>query len=54
MHFTEKNALEKRSDFVKILNSNKLLRFPGAYNPLCANFTPQRKEDNLAEIMKLK
>jgi methylisocitrate lyase len=36
MHFTEKNALEKRSDFVKILNSNKLLRFPGAYNPLCA------------------
>ena len=36
MHFTHKNALEKRSDFVKILNSNKLLRFPGAYNPLCA------------------
>ena len=36
MHFTQKNALEKRSDFVKKLQSKKLLRFPGAYNPLCA------------------
>ena len=36
MHFTKKNALEKRSDFVKKLQSKKLLRFPGAYNPLCA------------------
>ena len=36
MHFTKKNALEKRSDFIKKLQSNKLLRFTGAYNPLCA------------------
>ena len=36
MHFTKKNALEKRSDFVKKLQSKKLLSFPGAYNPLCA------------------
>jgi len=36
MHFTKKTTLEKRSDFVKKLKSNKLLRFPGAYNPLCA------------------
>ena len=36
MHFTKKSALEKRSDFVKKLQSKKLLRFPGAYNPLCA------------------
>ena len=36
MHFTKKNALEKRSNFVKKLQSKKLLRFPGAYNPLCA------------------
>jgi len=36
MHFTQKNASEKRTDFVKKLKSNKLLRFPGAYNPLCA------------------
>ena len=36
MHFTKKTALEKRSNFVKELQSKKLLRFPGAYNPLCA------------------
>ena len=36
MYFTKKNAAEKRADFVKALNSKKLLRFPGAYNPLCA------------------
>ena len=36
MHFTKKTISEKRSDLVKLLKSNKLLRFPGAYNPLCA------------------
>jgi methylisocitrate lyase len=36
MHFTKKIASEKRLDFVKKLQSKKLLRFPGAYNPLCA------------------
>jgi methylisocitrate lyase len=36
MHFTKKNALEKRSNFVESLKSGKLLRFPGAYNPLSA------------------
>ena len=36
MHFTKKTASEKRLDFVKKLQSKKLLRFPGAYNPLCA------------------
>jgi len=36
MHFTKKNVLEKRSDFVESLKSGKLLRFPGAYNPLSA------------------
>ena len=36
MHFTKKTVSEKRSDFVKELHSKKLLRFPGAYNPLCA------------------
>ena len=36
MHFTKKSISEKRSDFVKKLQSKKLLRFPGAYNPLCA------------------
>ena len=36
MHFTKKNAVEKRSNFVESLKSGKLLRFPGAYNPLSA------------------
>ena len=36
MHFTKKSVSEKRSDLVKILQTDKLLRFPGAYNPLCA------------------
>ena len=36
MHFTKKSSSEKRLDFVKKLQSKKLLRFPGAYNPLCA------------------
>ena len=36
MHFTKKSASEKRSEFVKKLVTKKLLRFPGAYNPLCA------------------
>jgi len=36
MHFTKKNAGEKRKDFLNSLKENKLLRFPGAYNPLCA------------------
>ena len=36
MHFTKKNAQEKRKDFVNNLKEKKLLRFPGAYNPLCA------------------
>tara|TARA_B100000686_G_scaffold340115_1_gene415296 strand:+ start:1315 stop:2211 length:897 start_codon:yes stop_codon:yes gene_type:complete len=36
MHFTKKNADEKRKDFINNLKEKKLLRFPGAYNPLCA------------------
>ena len=36
MHFTKKNTKEKRQDFVNKLKTKKLLRFPGAYNPLCA------------------
>ena len=36
MHFTKKNAGEKRKDFLNNLKEKKLLRFPGAYNPLCA------------------
>ena len=36
MHFVEKEPKQKRSDFVEKLRSNKILRVPGAYNPLTA------------------
>tara|TARA_A100001011_G_scaffold379763_1_gene446194 strand:- start:362 stop:1258 length:897 start_codon:yes stop_codon:yes gene_type:complete len=36
MHFTKKTASEKRLNFIQKLQTKKLLRFPGAYNPLCA------------------
>ena len=36
MHFTKKDARTKRKDFLNNLKEKKLLRFPGAYNPLCA------------------
>ena len=36
MHFVIKKSKEKRLDFVKKLKKNKILRVPGAYNPLTA------------------
>jgi len=36
MHFTKKNVQEKRANLIKALNTKKIMRFPGAYNPLCA------------------
>ena len=36
MHFVEKNPVQKRLDFVNKLKTNKILRVPGAYNPLTA------------------
>ncbi|MDA8618595.1 methylisocitrate lyase [Candidatus Pelagibacter bacterium] len=36
MHFTKKTVSEKRLGLIESLKSKKLLRFPGAYNPLCA------------------
>jgi len=36
MHFTKKNSSEKRIDFKNKLKKEKILRFPGAYNPLTA------------------
>ena len=34
MHFVKKTIIQKREDFEKKLSSKKILRFPGAYNPL--------------------
>ena len=36
MHFTKKNSAEKRVELKNNLKKNKILRFPGAYNPLAA------------------
>ena len=36
MHFVKKKIKEKRKDFVTKLKSGKILRVPGAYNPLTA------------------
>jgi len=36
MHFVKKKVEEKRIDFDKKLKSKKILRIPGAYNPLTA------------------
>jgi len=36
MHFVDKKPEDKRIDFSTKLNSNKILRMPGAYNPLTA------------------
>ena len=36
MHFTKKKASEKRIDFKKKLKEQKILKLPGAYNPLTA------------------
>ncbi len=36
MHFVKKKPKQKRLDFVKKLKKNKILRVPGAYNPLTA------------------
>ena len=36
MHFVKKKTKEKRIDFVKKIKSGKILRVPGAYNPLTA------------------
>ncbi len=36
MHFVQKAPPQKRKDFVNKLKSNKILRIPGAFNPLTA------------------
>tara|TARA_S200000501_G_C20768088_1_gene719247 strand:- start:122 stop:1018 length:897 start_codon:yes stop_codon:yes gene_type:complete len=36
MHFVKKKPNQKRLDFVNKLKTNKILRVPGAYNPLTA------------------
>lgn len=47
MLFAKKNATEKRADFAKALKSGKLLRFPGAMNPLTAMMIERKGFDGV-------
>jgi len=47
MLFTKKHAEEKRRDFREALASGRLLRFPGAFNPLCAQMIERKAFDGV-------
>ena len=47
MHFTKKNSSQKREDLIKKLNTKKLLKFPGAYNPLTAKLISEINFDGI-------
>ena len=47
MLFTQKSPAEKRAEFRKGLASGKLLQFPGAFNPLCAQMIEQKGFDGV-------
>lgn len=47
MLFTKKSAAEKRADFREGLASGKLLQFPGAFNPLCAQMIERKGFDGV-------
>ncbi|MEZ5922229.1 MAG: isocitrate lyase/phosphoenolpyruvate mutase family protein [Parvularculaceae bacterium] len=47
MLFTKKLAEEKRADFREKLKSGKLLKFPGAFNPLCAQMIENKGFDGV-------
>ena len=47
MHFVEKKPEQKRIDFVHKLSSKKILRFPGAYNPLTAKLIEEIGYDGI-------
>ncbi len=47
MHFTKKKSFEIRKDLKKKLKSNKILKFPGAYNPLSAKLIAEISFDGI-------
>jgi len=47
MLFTQKSATEKRVEFRKALSTGKLLQFPGAVNPLCAQMIETKGFDGV-------
>ena len=47
MHFVKKTIIQKRKDFEKKLSSKKIIRFPGAYNPLTAKLIEEIGYDGI-------
>jgi len=47
MHFTKKSFLKKREDLKSSLNTKKILKFPGAYNPLTAKLIAEINFDGI-------
>ena len=47
MHFVKKTIIQKRKDFEKKLSSKKILRIPGAYNPLTAKLIEEIGYDGI-------
>ena len=47
MHFIKKTVKQKREDFEKKLSSEKILRIPGAYNPLTAKLIEEIGYDGI-------
>jgi len=47
MHFAKKNNSKKREDLKKKLKEKKILKFPGAYNPLTAKLITEIKFDGI-------
>ena len=47
MHFTKKNPAQKRLDLKNKLKKNKILKFPGAYNPLTAKLIEEISFDGI-------
>ncbi len=47
MHFTKKSFLKKREDLKNSLNAKKILKLPGAYNPLTAKLIAEINFDGI-------
>ena len=47
MHFVKKTVIQKREDFEKKLSNKKILRIPGAYNPLTAKLIEEIGYDGI-------
>ena len=47
MHFTKKNSSQKREELKNRLKKRKILKFPGAYNPLTAKLIAEIRFDGV-------